>query len=54
MKGRLAQVPGRWQAPLWSPRPAMSMKYAVWSFLSGTLGILAIFFVTELGSATQC
>jgi CBS-domain-containing membrane protein len=26
----------------------MSAKYALWSFLSGTLGILAIFFVTHL------
>jgi CBS-domain-containing membrane protein len=26
----------------------MTAKYAVWSFLSGTLGILAIFFVTDL------
>jgi CBS-domain-containing membrane protein len=29
-------------------RPAVSPKYAVWSFLSGTLGILAIYWVTEL------
>ena len=26
----------------------MSVKYAVWSFLSGTLGILAIYWVTNL------
>ena len=26
----------------------MTLKYAVWSFLSGTLGILAIFWVTDL------
>lgn len=48
VKGRLAQVPGRWQAPLWGPRPAVSTNYTVWSFLSGTLGILAICFVPEL------
>jgi CBS-domain-containing membrane protein len=46
--GRLAQLPGRWRVPLRGPRPEMSAKYAVWSFLSGTLGILAIYWVTDL------
>ena len=48
VQGRLAKIPVQWQAPLWGPRPAMSAKYALWSFLSGTLGILAIFLVTSL------
>lgn len=48
VQGRLAKVPRQWQAPLFGPRPAMTAKYAVWSFLSGTLGILAIVFVTDL------
>jgi CBS-domain-containing membrane protein len=45
---RVTQVPGRWRVPMFGPRPAMTLKYAVWSFLSGTLGILAIYWVTEL------
>src|SRR5688572_17443400 len=48
LTGRLSQVPGRWRAPVWGPRPKMTLKYAVWSFLSGTLGILAIYWVTDL------
>jgi CBS-domain-containing membrane protein len=46
--GRVAKIPLQWRAPLWGPRPVMSAKYALWSFLSGTLGILAIFLVTNL------
>jgi CBS-domain-containing membrane protein len=48
VRDRLAKIPGQCQAPLWGPRPAMTVKYAVWSFLSGSLGILAIFMVTNL------
>ncbi|HUR28453.1 MAG TPA: HPP family protein [Planctomycetota bacterium] len=33
---------------MWGPRPDMTLKYAVWSFISGTTGILAIYFVTDL------
>lgn len=46
--GRLGQLPGRWRVPLRGPRPESSAKYAIWSFLSGTLGILAIYWVTDL------
>jgi hypothetical protein len=30
-------------APLRGPQPPMSLRYAIWSFLSATLGILAIY-----------
>lgn len=45
---RLARLPRRCKAPLRGPRPAMSLRYAAWSFLSGSLGILAIFKITAL------
>lgn len=48
IKKRLAGLPRRWQVPLRGPRPEMSLRYAVWSFLSGTLGILAIVELTAL------
>lgn len=38
----------RCKAPFWGPRPAMSLRYAFWSFLSATVGILAICEVTAL------
>jgi CBS-domain-containing membrane protein len=38
----------RCKAPMWGPRPKMSLRYAVWSFLSSTLGILAICEITTL------
>lgn len=38
----------RCKAPFWGPRPAMSLRYAFWSFLSATVGILAICEVTIL------
>lgn len=38
----------RCKAPIWGPRPKMSLRYAVWSFLSSTLGILAICEITTL------
>lgn len=46
--GRLSQLPARWRVPLRGPRQPVSTKYAIWSFLSGTLGILAIYWVTDL------
>jgi CBS-domain-containing membrane protein len=48
LRERLTGVPRRCLAPLRGPRGPMTLKYAVWSFLSGTLGILAITYVTEL------
>lgn len=48
MTGRFFQIPFKMKAPLKGERPAMTFRYAVWSFVSGTLGILAIHFVTNL------
>ncbi|HZV82148.1 MAG TPA: HPP family protein [Geobacteraceae bacterium] len=48
IKKRLARLPRRCKAPIWGPRPPMSLRYAVWSFLSATLGILAICEITIL------
>ena len=45
---RLTGFPRRCKAPLRGPRPPMTLRYAIWSFLSGTLGILAIFEITAL------
>ncbi len=45
---RLTGFPRRCKAPLRGPRPSMTLRYAIWSFLSGTLGILAIFEITSL------
>lgn len=38
----------RCKAPFRGPRPSMSLRYAVWSFLSSTLGILAVCGITTL------
>ena len=48
IKKRITGLPRRCMAPLRGPRPAMSLRYAFWSFLSGTLGILAICEITTL------
>lgn len=48
IKKRLTGLPRRCKAPLRGPRPPMTVRYAIWSFLSGTLGILAIFQITSL------
>ena len=48
IKKRLVGFPQRCKAPLRGPRPEMSLRYAIWSFLSGTLGILAICEITSL------
>ena len=45
---RLTGLPQRCKAPLRGPRPPMSLRYAIWSFLSGTLAILAICEITTL------
>ena len=48
IKKRLTGLPRRCMAPLRGPRPAMSLRYAIWSLLSATLGILAICEITTL------
>ncbi len=48
LRRRLRQLPQRCRAPRQGPRPPMTMKYALWSFFSGTLGILAIHWLTSL------
>lgn len=48
LKKRLTGLPHRCKAPFRGPRPQMSLRYAVWSFISGTLGILAICEITTL------
>ncbi len=48
IKKRLAGLPRRCMAPLRGPRPPMSFRYAFWSFLSATLGLLAICEITTL------
>jgi len=45
---RFARLPRKCQAPFRGPRPPMSLRYAAWSFLSATLGILAICEMTTL------
>lgn len=47
LRARVSGVPSRWRAPMYGPRPPISKKYALWSFLSGTFGILAIVWVTD-------
>jgi CBS-domain-containing membrane protein len=44
IKKRLA----RCKAPFRGARPPMSLRYAAWSFLSATVGILAVCWVTSL------
>src|SRR6185369_8880990 len=48
IKKRLTGLPRRCKAQFRGPRPAMSLRYAIWSLLSGTLGILAICEITTL------
>jgi len=45
---RLTRIPRQCKAPLRGTQPAMTLRYAFWSFISGTLGILAIHWVTQL------
>ncbi len=44
---RVAGVPVRWRVPLHKQREPASKKYALWSCLSGALGVLAIVWVTD-------
>jgi len=48
IKKRLARLPRNCKAPIRGPRTPMSLRYAVWSFLSATLAILAICKITTL------
>lgn len=48
VRGRLKRVPGHWRAPLRKDHARASKKYALWSCLSGMVGVLAIAWVTEL------
>lgn len=45
---RISGLPQRCRAPFKGPRPQMSLRYAIWSFISATLGILAISEITTL------
>ena len=48
INGRLARIPRHCRVPVRIRHQPMPFKYAFWSFVSGTLGILAIFKVTQL------
>ena len=48
IKKRLVRLSLNCKAPLRGLRPPMSLRYAVWSFLSATFGILAICEITTL------
>ena len=45
---RITRVHHRCRVPVWGPRPEMSLRYALWSFISGVAGILAIIKATTL------
>lgn len=45
---RLARVSRRWRAPIRGTRAPMTLRYAAWSFVSATTGLLAICEVTSL------
>lgn len=45
---RIKRVHDRCQVPVRGARPDMSFRYALWSFISGVAGILAIIEVTTL------
>lgn len=47
MKKRLAQVPAKITGRAAASRPPSHLKHAVWSFISGTTGILAIFAIAR-------
>ena len=48
IRRRLARLPRRLRVPLRAQHPPLSPRFALWSLISGTLGILAIAAVTEL------
>lgn len=45
---RITRVHHRCRVPVRGPRPDMSFRYALWSFISGVAGILAIIEATTL------
>ena len=45
---RIARVPRKCRAPILGQRQPMPLRYAVWSFVSGTFGILLISEITSL------
>ena len=45
---RISMIHHRCRVPVWGVRPAMSLRYALWSFISGVAGILAIIKATAL------
>ena len=45
---RITELPQRCKAPLRGTRPHLSLRYALWSFISGTVGIMAIAETTTL------
>lgn len=45
---RIARVHRHCRVPVRGPRPVMSLRYALWSFISGVAGILAIIEATTL------
>ncbi len=48
LRNRLAGIPGRCRAPLRGSHQTVPLKYCIWSFLGGTLGMLAIVGITNL------
>lgn len=48
IRKRLARVPRRCRAPIRGARGPMTLRYAFWSFVSSTAGLLAIAEVTRL------
>ena len=48
LKKRLTRLFRSCKAPIRGTRPPMSLRYAVWSFLSATMGILAVCEITAL------
>ena len=47
-KKRLSRVPRNFMAPMRGERPPVSLRYAFWSLLTATLGVLAIVEMTSL------
>jgi len=48
LKKRLSRVPRNFMAPMRGERPPVSLRYAFWSLLTATLGVLAIVEMTSL------
>lgn len=48
MKKRLARLPGKMKGKLKGTHAPLSIKYAIWGMLSGTVSILAILAVTKM------